>query len=159
VVPEITRRVRLVARGVTASVRIFVIAEVRLYRDGIALDLERRACFYVVGTSDDVASCAGEIRDAAPDVVLLCATQPQPSPAFRELVERLRGIPVVALAVPDRPREALPWVEAGAAALLTCDASLDDLAAAVEHAACGEATLSPKMVGSLMRRLVTLAQS
>jgi DNA-binding NarL/FixJ family response regulator len=143
---------------VTPSVRIFVIAEVRLYREGIAQDLERRA-LSVVGTSDDPASCAPEILEAAPDVVLLCATQAQPSPALRELVERLRGTPLVALAVPDEPQAAFAWVEAGAAAFLTCDASLGDLAAAVEQAACGEATLSPKMVGSLMRRLGALAQS
>lgn len=145
--------------SVTVTVRIFVIAEVRLYREGIAFDLERRGCFSVVGTSDDVASCGGEILGAMPDVVLLCATEAEPSLAFRELVDDLRGIPIVALAVPDKPREALAWVEAGAAAFLTCEASLDDLAATVEHAACGEAILSPKMVGSLMRRLGTLAQS
>jgi two-component system nitrate/nitrite response regulator NarL len=143
---------------VTVTVRVFVIAEVRLYREGIALDLERRGRFSIVGTSDDVASCGGEILGAMADVVLLCATEAEPSFAFRELVDHLRGIPVVALAVPDNPREALAWVEAGAAAFLTCEASLDDLAATVEHAACGEAILSPKMVGSLVRRLGALAQ-
>jgi two-component system nitrate/nitrite response regulator NarL len=144
---------------VTVTVRVFVIAEVRLYREGIALDLKRRGRFCVVGTSGDVASCGGEILRAAPDVVLLCATEAEPSNAFRELVNLLCGIPVVALAVPDDPREALAWVEAGAAAFLTCEASLDELATTVEHAACGEALLSPKMVGSLVRRLGTLAQS
>jgi two-component system, NarL family, nitrate/nitrite response regulator NarL len=139
-------------------VRIFVIAEVRLYREGIAQDLARRPSFELVGTSDDPSSSVDELLEARPDVLLLCATQPRPSAAVRDLASRARGIPLVALAVPDEPQEALAWVEAGAVAFLTCDASLDDLSDAVARAARGEAMCSPKMVGSLLRQLGSLAR-
>jgi DNA-binding NarL/FixJ family response regulator len=69
----------------------------------------------------------------------------------------LPDLKVVALAVQDAERDVVRCVEAGACGFVTRDASVDDLVAAVESAACGEAICSPRIAGSLVRRLATLA--
>ena len=64
---------------------------------------------------------------------------------------------MVALGVADADDHVLGCAEAGVAGYVPRDASLDDLVAVIESAFRGEAICSPRIAGSLLRRIATLA--
>jgi DNA-binding NarL/FixJ family response regulator len=65
---------------------------------------------------------------------------------------------MVALAVPDQEARVLACAEAGVSSYVPREASLADLAAAIESAARGEAVCSPRMTALLFRRVRVLSR-
>jgi DNA-binding NarL/FixJ family response regulator len=142
---------------VRRTCRIVIVAAVRLYRDGLALALSRDHGFDVVGTARDIDTAAAVVAPDPPDLVVLDMGLAD----SLELARGLAGGPdaprVVALAIPETEESVLACAEAGIAAYVPRDASLDELAAALRRAACGEVACSPRMAGMLMRRVAVLA--
>jgi DNA-binding NarL/FixJ family response regulator len=138
-------------------IRVLIVAEIRLYREGLAAMLRAES-----ESIDVVASAAGAddavraLRELTPDVVLLDMA-PDNAWLVRALEAAVPRTRVVALAVPENEREVLACAEAGVAGFVTRDASVEDVAAAVESAARGEVLASPRMVATLFERIATLA--
>ena len=138
---------------------VFVLVDVRLYRDGIAEALERDARFRLVGTAGSLAD-AREQLDALqqqPDVVLVDLALPEGAGAARVLRTCSPGIGIVALAVREADEEILSWAEAGVAGLVTRDATLAEVLDAVAGAARHEVHTSPAVAAVLLRRVASLA--
>jgi two-component system, NarL family, nitrate/nitrite response regulator NarL len=143
------------SHAVTAHV--FVLAGVRLYREGIAAALANDDRFRVVGAAADRAALR-QLGEAAPDVVLMEAG-PADAPALvRAIRAHAPEAKVVALGISEDEADVLPLAEAGIAGWVTRDASVDDLREAVASAAAGETLCSPRMVASLLRRVASLAE-
>lgn len=138
-------------------VRILILAEVRLFREGLALMLDAEPNFEVVATVSTAAEAVRAVRDATPDVALLDMAIPDNASLVRALLAAVPGTRVVALAVPEIEREVLACAEAGVAGYVTRDASVKDVVAAVESAARGEVLCSPRMVATLFNRIAALA--
>lgn len=77
--------------------------------------------------------------------------------AIAAVVSATSGARVVALSV-DEDSEVLPLAQAGISGYVTRDASLADVAAAIEAAACGELSCSARVAGGLLRRVALLAR-
>jgi two-component system, NarL family, nitrate/nitrite response regulator NarL len=137
--------------------RVFVVASVRLYREGLAAMLPRRDGITLVGTAESWAACADELRALKPDVVLIDMAVADGSNAIREIVTGTDGVKVVALAVPESERDVIAYAEAGVSGYVTREESLDDLVAAVESAARGQVTCSPRVAAALLRRVTALS--
>lgn len=120
--------------------------------------LDRRAGFTVVGATA-AREEVSDIQALRPDVVLLDMETAESAAIARDVARLAPGIPVVALAVADVERDVLSCVEAGAAGYVSRDGSMDDLVAAIESAARGELHCSPRIAGSLLRRVASLAAS
>jgi DNA-binding NarL/FixJ family response regulator len=142
-----------------APIRVFIVASVRLYREGLATVLRQ-------GGRIDV-EVAGEVRrffDDPPcggaDVALLDMTVAGSLAAVRR-VSSLGDAPrVVAVAVrDDDEHQLIACAEAGVHGYVTCDEPLDDLRQAVERAARGEAPCSPRVARALLLRVRSVAQS
>jgi two-component system, NarL family, nitrate/nitrite response regulator NarL len=139
-----------------ATAHVFVLAGVRLYREGVAAVLANDDRFRVVGAADSTA--LQQLRDSAPDVVLMEAG-PKDAPALvRAIRAHAPGAKVVALGISEEEADVLPLAEAGIAGWVTRDASVDDLREAVASAAAGEALCSPRMAASLLRKVASLAE-
>jgi DNA-binding NarL/FixJ family response regulator len=145
------------SRELDDSVRIFIVAEVRLYREGLADVLQREESFRVVGATPFGPETTEAIGRASPDVVLLDMQIRDSLRLIRTISEAARGAGVIALAVPEVDRYLLNCVEAGAAGYVTQDQSIEDVTAAVRSAACGEAVVSPRMAARLLRHVSALA--
>jgi DNA-binding NarL/FixJ family response regulator len=135
-------------------IRLLVLAQARLYRDGFAEAMSRWDGFELAGAvasaHEAEALLASEHGD---DVVLI----DQPLAAgLRTLEGILQVAPeckVIALASPEDEGEWLAWIEAGASGFVPRSASLAELRAVVDAAARGELLCSPRWAARLAQRL------
>lgn len=138
-------------------IRIVIVDDTRLYREGLAQILSRVEGFGVPGTADTHASALDAVRTLHPDVVLLRMDMPEAADILRAVVSSGAGARVIALGLVERDQDVIACVEAGALGFLPRDGSLDDLIACIRSAARGETLCSPRMVATLLKRVAVLA--
>jgi two-component system, NarL family, nitrate/nitrite response regulator NarL len=136
---------------------VLIVCEVRLYRDGLRRSLDQRSTTEVVGTAGTADEAVTQVEVHCPEVVLLDMGLSGATELIGELLERAPRIKVVALGIVEEPDAVLECVEAGAAAYVARDASLEDLSAALDAAGRGEVLCSPEIAGWLFRRVAALA--
>src|SRR2546425_11784271 len=77
--------------------------------------------------------------------------------AVQAIVEAVPGLRIVALAVADEDDQVLACAEAGVAGYVPRAGSLGDLVAVIQSVTPGETICSPRVAGSLLRRVAMLA--
>ena len=138
-------------------IRVVIVADIRLYREGLAEILGRQSGITVVGTAADWPQSLARVRELEPHVVLLDMAMPDSVLAVRSLAAAAPGAKVVALAVPEVEREMIAYAEAGVVGYITREASLEELVEAIESAARGETILSPRLAATLLRHIAATA--
>jgi two-component system nitrate/nitrite response regulator NarL len=141
-----------------AGMRIVIVSEIRLYRDGLARVLEELDDVAEVLSCDPAADYAGPAARFLPHVILLDMTARSSAASARLLAKKIPQATIVAIAVPETEPCVLACVEAGVTAYVPRKGSIDDLVTAIRLSARGEALCSPVIAAGLMRRLATLAQ-
>jgi DNA-binding NarL/FixJ family response regulator len=139
--------------------RIIIVSDTRLYREGLALSLERVDRVVVVGVADSVASTLTCIEEKNPDVALLDFAMPDALALPRAIAAARMPVTVVAFSVTDTEDEICECAEAGIAGYVARNGSKEDLIAAVENAVRGEVLCSPRVAASLFRRLAAHVQT
>jgi DNA-binding NarL/FixJ family response regulator len=114
-----------------AGRRVFVVAGIRLFREGLAAALQREFGFAVIGTASSTADAAVALRECSADVVLVDALT----------ADAEEGLDVIAAIQPGAR-----IVTLGASR----QASLEDLAGALDDA-------PPRIAAQLLRRVAGLA--
>jgi two-component system nitrate/nitrite response regulator NarL len=140
------------------AIRVLIVDDLRLYREGLAHALAQRPHIRVVGTAARRETALAEVTRLQPTVVLLDMAMSGSIAMVRELRERAPEVKVVALAVAEDDQDVLACAEVGLAGYVPREGSFDDLVSAVESAARGELLCSPRMAAALFRRLATLAE-
>lgn len=139
--------------------RIIVVSDTRLYCEGLALSLARVDRIAVVGVADSVASALACIEEKNPDVTLLdFAMHDALRLPYAIATARMR-VKVVAFSVTETEDEVCECAEAGIAGYVARNGSKEDLIAAIENAVRGEVLCSPRVAGSLFRRLAAHVQT
>jgi two-component system, NarL family, nitrate/nitrite response regulator NarL len=138
-------------------IRVLVVADIRLFRDGLADFLARDPDIDVVGRAADGDEAATLASREAPDVTVVDMAMIERTATARRLRRICPQTKVVALAVPETEPHVLACAEAGAVAYVAREGSIEDLVAAVRQAQVGEAIASPRMTGALLRRVAALA--
>jgi DNA-binding NarL/FixJ family response regulator len=138
-------------------IAVLVFARVRIYRDGLARIFEAEPGMRLVGTAAELGDTVAKIATLDPDVLVVDASSPNSITAVRAISSAQPRPAVVAVAIPDVPEGVIAFAEVGATGYVTRDASAADLVKAVEHAANGEILCPPRIVGTLFRRLASLA--
>ena len=139
------------------GIRIVLVANVRLYREGLAAELARRAGLAVVGLAGDVESAVGVVRTTHPDVVLLDAGMSKTFELVRALKATHDDARIVAFAVDECERDIEVCAEAGVSSFVTRDVTVDGLASAIGAAVRDELTCSPRAAALLFRRVAALS--
>ena len=132
---------------------VFIVADVRIYRDGLAESLSTQPLFTVLGTSASRTDARDRVRQLRPDVVLIdVATRES-----LELIGDLRGGPVdskvLALAVEESAPDIIQCAEAGAAGYVSAEASMAELVKAIERITDGELVCPPQIAAKLFGRI------
>src|SRR5215217_571690 len=141
----------------SVSVSLFIVAEVRLFREGLAEALSRRERFEVLGAASNPEEALPRLCDLQPDVALIDVAQPSAVTTVRFLVDALPTLRVIALAVPELEPEVVRWAEEGTAGYVPRDAGLGRLEACIDSVARGETLCTPRMAAALLRRVAALA--
>ncbi len=141
----------------TGTVRVIIIAGIRLFREGLAQVLEQDGRVDVLGAAATVDEAIARADVTTPDILLLDMLGCGSVGAIGRIRETLPSVGVVALGVGETERDVLACAEAGAAAYVQRESSLDELVVTLTGAARGELRCSPRMAGVLMRRVARLA--
>ncbi len=133
-------------------IRVLVVDDHPVVRDGLRGVLDAEPDMEVVGEAAHGAEALARIPDAAPDVVLMDLRMPVMGgvEAITALRRAAPGVRVLVLTTFDTDRDVLPAIEAGATGYLLKDTPRDELLRAVRAAHRGEAVLSPTVAGRLM---------
>jgi DNA-binding NarL/FixJ family response regulator len=143
------------------AVEVFIVAGVRLYRQGLIDAFEADPRFTVAGGAADRAGAVAHMRrlPRLPAVALLDVGLGAGVPTARRLRAELPDVKLVALILDDTDESVIAWAEAGVAGFVTREMSLEELMRTVECVADGGAWCPPRAVGALVNRLATLADA
>lgn len=144
--------------GAPAVIRVMVLADVRLYCEGLASLLAGEPGLSVVAAEPVSGNALLRVRAERVDVVLLEAATACETGTIERLAALAPDAKVVAYAILDEDRQAVRCAEAGAAAFLTGEATTEQLVGAIVGAARDEASCSPRIAARLIKRLRTLAR-
>ena len=142
----------------SAALRILVVDDHPIWRDGVARDLEG-AGFAVCGTAGDVAQAVRVATATRPDVVLLDLHLPDGSGV--DVARALAGIEpaprILVLSASGERQDVLDALTAGATGYLVKSASSAELVEAVRRVSGGDAVFTPGLAGLVLGEYRRLA--
>jgi DNA-binding NarL/FixJ family response regulator len=139
------------------GIRVLVASHIRLYREALERVLEQATGIVCIGVAACAADALEQVRRLAPEVTLLDMAMSDAFCVARQLGRLAGASRVVALGMPENEAEVLTCAQLGIAGYVTRDASISDMLQAVEATARGEVHCSPKIAGSLVRRIAALS--
>src|SRR5690606_9727455 len=139
------------------AIRVVVVSDVRLYRDGIALALAARSDVTVAGVAGDHMTALSLLDSRLSTTALIDSAMPDASGLIRKVHAHPSGPKVVALTLGNAESEIATYAEAGASGYVTRRASLDDLVQTLRATAKGEFLCTPAVAARLLERVGALA--
>jgi len=140
----------------TGRPRIFILSNVRLYREGLAVTLGRTNAVDILGAGAPPDAFA-RVAELLPDVVVLDSSLDDSLSLPRQMREIVPGIKIVAFAVSGVEQDVIACAEAGISAFVPREGSTEDLIDAVRQAIRGELVCSPRVTALLFDRVAALS--
>lgn len=142
------------ADGARPAHRVLVVDDHDVYRRGLA-KLLRDEGVSVVGEASHGARAVELAARLAPDVVVMDLHMPGLSgvEATRRIVASLPEVRVLVLTIVAEEAEVLDAIVAGASGYLLKDASIEQIVEGIDAATRGDAAVSSRVAGPLMRRV------
>lgn len=132
-------------------IRILIVDDHTLFRNGIKLVLQRHEGFEVVGEAGDGLEGVKRAKQLKPDVVLLDLHMAGTGglEALRLLVEDVPETQVIMLTVSENAEDLLETLRAGARGYLLKNIDTEFLLESIRRAASGESVMSPQIAHKL----------
>ena len=135
--------------GPPRVIELLVLSGVRLQREGLAALIGGAVGLRIAA----VGATVDEALWRSPcDVAVVDASLPDAPAEIRRLACSI-GAPIVAFGVADDDRHIIELAEAGVLGFVGREATLNELVAAVRSAACGEASVPPRVATALLQRI------
>ena len=142
------------------TIRILIVDDHPVVREGISAMLAREPDLQVVGEARDGMDALDKARQLRPDVVLMDLQMPRLDGA--EAIRRIRAddpsINFIVLTTFDSDEFIFKGIEAGARGYLLKDAPRDDLFRAVRAVYRGESLIQPAVATKLLNRFAELSR-
>ena len=134
------------------KIKVLVVDDHTLVRDGIRALLSLAADIEVVGEASDGKEALQKVRQLAPDVVLMDLAMPTMGglEATRRIRREFAGTKVLALTQYDDSEYVIPIIEAGARGFVTKRAAFSELASAIQAVYNGDSFLTPSAAAALV---------
>ena len=129
---------------------VFLVDDHRIFLTGVRAELEDR--FDIAGSSSDVDDAVDQIRALRPDVVLVDVHMPGGGgiTVVSNVLETNPDTKFLALSVSDAPEDVIGMIRSGARGYVTKSIAPDELTAAIERVAVGDAVFSPSLAGFVL---------
>ncbi len=137
---------------------VLILSEARLYRESLAVVLAREPDITVASASPAPGDVAARVAGEGVDAVVFDATAERGLEAVAAIAAQAPRAGVVVVDLPDSEPAVMRFVEAGASAFLSADASLEELIAAVRGVGHGESACPPRVAAALLNRLRGLSR-
>ncbi len=137
-------------------IRVLIVDDQALVRDGFRMILELDGEIEVVGEAHDGESALAEIDRTGPDLVLMDIRMPGMDglEATRRLMRRNDAPRVLVLTTYDADANVVEAMRAGASGFLLKDVRKGQLVRAVHQAATGDSVIDPAITARLIERLM-----
>jgi two-component system response regulator DevR len=147
------------ATGTSESLRLLVVDDHEVVRQGLVALLDRRAGFEVVAQAGTVAESIEQARRYLPDIVVMDVRLPDGSgiEACREIRAELPGTRVIMLTSYPDEEAVMSAIIAGASGYLLKQIRARDLVAALETVGRGESLLDPGVTEKVLERVRRMA--
>jgi two-component system, NarL family, nitrate/nitrite response regulator NarL len=140
-------------------VTVFILVQVRLYREGLEQHLGRYHSIEVVGSARSSADALASLRRLRPEILLLdlgLEASLNFAPVVRGALPETR---LIVLGISGASPDVIACAEAGVRGYVTREATLADLVETIERTARGEAVCPPAVTASLLERIAVLANA
>lgn len=144
-------------RAGTKRPRVFILSNVRLHCEGVAISLSRTDEVDIVGAAGPPEAFA-RIAETRPDVVLVDAASVEFLSLARIRHELAPDVKAVAFAVSGADQDVIACAEAGISAYVSREGSIEDLIKAINQAMRGELVVSPRLTALLFDRVAALSE-
>ena len=140
----------------TGPIRVLLVDDQPLLRMGFRLILDGEDDLRIVGEASDGAEAVRQVRDLAPDVVLMDVRMPvlDGIGATQAIAASGARAKVIILTTFDLDEYAFAGLRAGASAFLLKDVAPEELVSAVRVVASGDAVVAPRVTRRLLETYV-----
>jgi len=137
--------------------RVFIVSDVRLYREGLSWNLTREGSLEVEGAFGPSVLALVSQPSQAPDAIIFDIAMPHALQLARELRAAWSNTKIVAFAVSDLDHEIVAGAMAGISGYVHRDGSVSDLVREVLNAVRGELHCSPRLAARLLQQVASLS--
>lgn len=141
------------------SIRIFVVDDFRLLREGLVSLLAEQKDITVIGAAANGSQVLEKILELRPEVALINIGLPgkEGLAVTQALRREAPMVKVLIFGMPDLTDNIMQCIEAGAAGYVLKEASFDHLADTIRALHRGESFCSPRLAASLFSRIAEMA--
>jgi len=138
------------------SIRILLVDDHKIVRDGLRTLIEKEAGMEVVGEAQNGREGLKLTRELLPAVVIMDITMPDMNgiDATRSILEEHPDVKVIALSMHSDRRFVSGMLEAGASGYLLKDSAFEELARAVHTVVTDQTYLTPSITGIVIKRFI-----
>ena len=143
-----------------AEIRILIVDDHEMVRDGLSVMMDREDDFTVVGEAKNGLEAVEQARSLRPDVILMDLRMPEMDgvEAMRQIRAEQDDVKFLVLTTYDTDEYIFDAIEAGAKGYLLKDTSREELFRAVRTVNRGESLIEPGVVARLLDRLTDLSR-
>lgn len=140
---------------ITERIKVLIVDDHQVVRQGLRTFLELQEDIEVVGEAEDGSSAVEMTSRLSPDVVLMDLVMPGMDgiAATRRIKASGGGVKVIALTSFTEDDKVFPAIQAGASSYLLKDVTPEELVEAIRAARRGEARLHPEIMRKLMEQV------
>lgn len=137
-------------------IRLVIVSDIRLYREGLEDIINRKNEVSVVGTACDIEHAVQAIHAATPDVVLIDMSMLASCEVISHITSTYPSTRIIALAVTEDEDSVLACAKAGVAGYVSREASIEQLINTVCAAVEGELHCPRRIASILFHKLQSL---
>lgn len=140
------------------SIKILLVDDHKIIREGIRSLLEKQPGMKVVAEADNGLTALQLVQKIVPDMVIMDIGMPDLNgiEATRQIVAKTPGVKVVALSMHLNKRFVVEMLKAGASGYLLKDCAFDELVQAIHAVVAHKTYLSPKIADTMIKDYIRL---
>ena len=141
----------------SSTVRVLLVSDIRLYRDGLVRVLGEQAGLEIVGTISPGESLARAVTELRPHVVLVDVHSLRAENIATGIERTGANVRIIAFALDVEDEvEVLACAEAGVAGFVDREATMEELTSVIQTAVEGGVRCSPSVAAIVVRRVASL---